>query len=137
APLTRRQFIGATASLTATGLLASRASAAVPVPYDWNAAPPAEPRDDFIAWMQKYRGEDANFLGQRWDRLQVMRANRDIWDARDIRAYLMTPREEFVTAANLGRAYQTHYLPIGFGVTITGPHTVARMTNSLDVKRGE
>src|SRR5262249_41154084 len=29
------------------------------------------------------------------------------------------------------------YLDIGFGVTITGPHTVARMTNSLEIKLGD
>ena len=49
----------------------------------------------------------------------------------------MTPREEFVTADNLSRAYEWHYLNIGFGVTITGPHTVARMTNTLAVKPGD
>lgn len=26
---------------------------------------------------------------------------------------------------------------IGYGVTITGPHTVARMTNSIDVRQGD
>ena len=49
----------------------------------------------------------------------------------------MTPREEFVTAENLARAYVWHHLDIGFGVTITGPHTVARMTNTLAIKRGD
>jgi protein-L-isoaspartate(D-aspartate) O-methyltransferase len=134
--LTRRHFVGAAGALAAQ-LAVFPAHSAVPVPYDWDAAPPAEPRDAFVAWMQRNRGEDPSFLAQRWDRLQPMRANRDIWDDRDIRAYLMTPREEFVTAANLGRVYQTHYLPIGFGVTITGPHTVARMTNAMEVKRGD
>ena len=43
----------------------------------------------------------------------------------------MTPREEFVTKANLSQAYEWHYLDIGYGVSITGPHTVARMTNSI------
>ena len=83
------------------------------------------------------RAHDSGFLGQRWDRLKQMLANRDIWDKRDIRAYLLTPREEFVTKANLGRAYEWHYLNIGYGVTITGPHTVARMTNSMEVKLGD
>ncbi len=54
-----------------------------------------------------------------------------------MRAYLMTPREDFVTAANLDRAYVWHHLDIGFGVTITGPHTVARMTNTLEIRRGD
>ena len=49
----------------------------------------------------------------------------------------MTPREEFVTAENLARAYVWHHLDIGFGVTITGPHTVARMTNTLAIKPGD
>ncbi len=54
-----------------------------------------------------------------------------------MRAFLLTPREEFVTKANLGRAYEWHYLNIGYGVTITGPNTVARMTNSIDVRFGD
>ena len=83
------------------------------------------------------QGEDPHFLGQRWDRLQQMIAHHDIWDEADIRAYLLTPREEFVTRENLDRAYEWHHLNIGFGVTITGPHTVARMTNTLRVKRSD
>jgi protein-L-isoaspartate(D-aspartate) O-methyltransferase len=54
-----------------------------------------------------------------------------------MRAFLLTPREEFVTKHNLDRAYEWHYLDIGYGVTITGPHTVARMTNSLAVQFGD
>src|SRR6266850_723581 len=87
--------------------------------------------------MVANRGEDAAFLGKRWDRLKQLIAQRDIWDARSIRAYLLTPREEFVTSQNLNRAYEWHYLNIGFGVTITGPHTVARMTNAMDVQMGD
>jgi protein-L-isoaspartate(D-aspartate) O-methyltransferase len=127
---------GAAGALVA-GVLPSSVGASVPVPYDWNAAPPVDQRADYIAWMTKNRGEDPGFLGKRWDRFKQLLAARDIWDKRDIRAYLLTPREQFVTAANLGRAYEWHYLSIGFGVTITGPHTVARMTNSMDVKLGD
>jgi protein-L-isoaspartate(D-aspartate) O-methyltransferase len=94
-------------------------------------------RANFIEWMLKSRGEDANFLGKRWDRFQQLLVRHDVWDERDQRAFLLTPREEFVTSANLDRAYVGHYLPIGYGVTITGPHSVARMTNSLDVKFGD
>jgi protein-L-isoaspartate(D-aspartate) O-methyltransferase len=137
APLGRRHFMTGAASVLAAGLLPSSAGASVPVPYDWNASPPVDQRADYIAWMTKNRGEDPNFLGKRWDRFKQLLASRDIWDKRDIRAYLLTPREQFVTAANLGRAYEWHYLSIGFGVTITGPHTVARMTNSMDVKYGD
>jgi protein-L-isoaspartate(D-aspartate) O-methyltransferase len=137
APLSRRHFVTGAAGTFAAGLLPSSASANVPVAYDWNASPPVDQRADYIAWMTKNRGEDPNFLGKRWDRFKQLLASRDIWDKRDIRAYLLTPREQFVTAANLGRAYEWHYLSIGYGVTITGPHTVARMTNSMDVKFGD
>ena len=111
--------------------------AGVPLPYDWTAAPPMDDRAKFIDWMVTNRGEDPAFLGQRYDRLLQLIANHDLWNDRNKRAYLMTPREEFVTAANLSRAYQVHFLDIGFGVTITGPHSVARMTNTIDPQKGE
>jgi protein-L-isoaspartate(D-aspartate) O-methyltransferase len=134
----RRDFLKAgTAALLATAFVPAVARANVPRPYDWNATPPTDSRANFIAWMVANRGEDPDFLGQRFDRYQAMLAHHDVWDAKDERAYLMTPREEFVTKANLTQAYEWHHLDIGFGVTITGPHTVGRMTNSLDVRRGD
>jgi protein-L-isoaspartate(D-aspartate) O-methyltransferase len=107
------------------------------MPYDWDSAPPTDAKATFIDWMSRNRGENPGFLGKRWDRFQQLLAQHDIWDERDKRAYLLTPREEFVTSANLSRAYEGHYLPIGFGVTITDPQTVARMTNSISVKLGD
>ena len=121
----------------AAALLASVARASVPKPYDWTAMPPTDSSAAFVAWMVANRGEDPKFLARRYDKyLDLVRA-RDVWDEADKRAFLMTPRERFVTAANLERAYQTHYLDIGFGVTITGPNSVARMTNTLGISRGE
>ena len=99
----RRFMIGAAA------LLATRAFANVPTPYDWDVSPPRQSRDAFVAWMVRNRGEDPRFLEQRWDRLQQIIAHRDIWDEADIRAYLLTPREEFVTPENLERAYEPQY----------------------------
>ena len=126
---TRRAFLaGAAAAFSAPAL------ANVPTPYDWGASPPRATREAFVEWMAKNRGEDPNYLGQRWDRLQQLLAHRDVWDEADVRAYLLTPRERFVGAENLDRAYEWHHLNIGFGVTITGPHTVARMTNTLELK---
>jgi protein-L-isoaspartate(D-aspartate) O-methyltransferase len=125
------------AGALAAGCVTGPARAAVPAPYDWNAAPPTAAKSDFVDWMVKNRGEDRGYLGQRFDRYQQVLAKRDLWDQRDIRAFLLTPREEFVTKANLGRAYEWHYLNIGYGVTITGPHTVARMTNSMNVQMGD
>jgi protein-L-isoaspartate(D-aspartate) O-methyltransferase len=136
-PTRRRLMIGAVGAFAATALRPLSALANVPAPYDWNAAPPTSSKSDFIEWMVKNRGEDRGFLGQRWDRFQQVLQRRDIWDERDSRAFLLTPREEFVTKPNLYRAYEWHYLAIGFGVTITGPHTVARMTNSLNVQFGD
>ena len=134
---TRRQVLVTAASLFAVSLPTPSALAKVPAPYDWNASPPTISRAGFIEWMVKNRGEPAAFLGQRFDRFQALLGHHDLWDKRDMRAYLLTPREEFVTRRNLDQAYEWHYLDIGYGVSITGPHTVARMTNSIDVHRGD
>ena len=122
---------------SAAALLASPARAAVPKPYDWAAAPPMDSREAFVAWMQANRGEDPKFLGRRYDKFLDLVKLQDLWDAPTKRAYLMTPREEFVTAKNIEKAYQTHFMDIGFGVTITGPHSVCRMTNVLEISRGD
>jgi protein-L-isoaspartate(D-aspartate) O-methyltransferase len=136
AALNRRAFLAAS---PAALLLTDRAPAfaAIATPFRPGLAPPTTGREAFIAWMGANRGEDAGFLGERWDRYLQLVAHHDVWDERDKAAYLLTPREEFVTRANLSRAYEWHYLDIGFGVTITGPHTVARMTNVLAVEPGE
>jgi protein-L-isoaspartate(D-aspartate) O-methyltransferase len=137
--MNRREFIGHAAAAAGIAILPSsaRAGVAVPVPFDWTMAPPMDGRDNFVSWMRKNRGEDATYLGQRWDRYLQLIAHHDVWDDPDKRAYLLTPREEFVTARNLSRVYEWHYLDIGFGVTITGPHSVARMTNTLAIQRGD
>jgi protein-L-isoaspartate(D-aspartate) O-methyltransferase len=121
----------------AAALAIHPAQASVPAPYDWSASPPRENRGAFVEWMVKNRGENPRFLGERFDRFRELIARHDVWDEADMRAYLLTPREEFVTAENLDRAYEWHHLNIGFGVTITGPHTVARLTNTLEIKRGD
>ena len=88
----RRSFaLGAAAALAAAAL-PRPARANVPVPYDWNASPPTDARTDFVDWMAKNRGEDRGYLGQRWDRFQQVLAKRDLWDQRDFRAFLLTPR---------------------------------------------
>ena len=134
--MNRREFVvGAAAQ--ATTLVTRPALANVPTPYDWSASPPRQSREAFVEWMVKNRGEDPHFLAQRFDRFRELLTHHDVWDEADMRAFLLTPREEFVTAENLDRAYEWHHLNIGFGVTITGPHTVARMTNTLEIKRGD
>jgi len=135
--MNRRDFLTGAAAATTGMVLGAPARANVATPFDWGLWPPLSGRDAFVAWMKEKRGEDPGFLGQRWDRYLQLVAHADVWDEADKRAFLMTPREEFVTADNLSRAYEWHHLNIGFGVTITGPHTVARMTNTLAIKRGD
>ena len=133
----RRTFVSGSAALAAAGFV-STAFAATIKPYSWDLNPPVDTRDNFIAWG-KARGEDPVFLGQRWDRFQALVRNKDIWGPATIRAFLMTPREEnaSVNPAIHKRAYEHAFLDIGWGVTMSGPHLQARMTNVIDVKRGE
>jgi protein-L-isoaspartate(D-aspartate) O-methyltransferase len=133
----RRSFIVGATSAVAALAASSAVRANVPVAYDWTASPPTTDRQSFIDWMVKNRGEDAAFLGERFDRFEIMVKNRDLTDDRTKRAFLMTPREEFCLKANLPRAYDNDYLDINFGVTISGPHLVGRMTQSLNIQKGE
>ena len=141
--LRRRSFAAGGAALTLAGFVSAGsvpafAATATVKPYSWDLDPPTDSRESFIAWGQA-RGEDPAFLAQRWDRFQAILANKDIWDKRTARAFLLTPREEFaaVNAAIRPRAYEHAFLDIGYGVTMSGPHLQSRMTNVLDVKRGE
>src|SRR6185503_13057097 len=51
--------------------------------------------------------------------------------------FLMVPREEFCLPHDKGVIYDVNYHSIGYGVTITGPRVVGRMTSTIDVKRRE
>ena len=120
------------------GALAPKlALANVPVPFNYALAPPTDSREAFIQWGVSQRGEDPKFLGERFDRFGAMVRNEDLWDIRHKHAFLMTPREKFVLQQNLGRAYEHAFLDIGWGVTISGPHIVGRMTSTIDPKLGE
>ncbi len=121
----------------ADAAIPSLSASRVPTAYDWNVAPPWDSRQAFIDWMTKNRGEDPNFLGERFDRFVHLVRNGDLWNDRNKRAFLMTPREDFVLAPNLPRAYDNAFLDINYGVTISGPHLVGRMTSSIDVHKGE
>jgi protein-L-isoaspartate(D-aspartate) O-methyltransferase len=133
----RRSFV-LTAACAAAGLVLPRAARAnVPTAYSYELMPPLQPRDLFVNWMQTNRGENAQFLAWRWMRFEALLANKDLWTERNMRAFLLTPREEFVLPRNLPRAYESAFLDIGFGVTISGPHLVGRMTSSIDVQLGD
>ncbi|MBV8567391.1 MAG: protein-L-isoaspartate O-methyltransferase [Methylobacteriaceae bacterium] len=130
----RRDFLlGATAGLAA----ALPAAANVPRPFQPNLWPPMGQRADFVAWMAANRGEDATLLDRRFERYQQLLSFNDLWTPADKRAFLMTPREEFVLPKDREQAYVGHYLEIGFGVTITPPGVVGRMTSALGVRPGD
>lgn len=133
-PMCRRDFLlGAAAGIAA----ALPARADVPRPFSPDLWPPMGQRAAFIAWMRANRGEDSTFLDQRFDRYQQLLAFNDLWTRADKRAFLMTPREEFVLPQDRAQAYVGHYLDIGFGVSITPPGTMGRMTSAIAVRPGD
>jgi protein-L-isoaspartate(D-aspartate) O-methyltransferase len=92
---------------------------------------------DFVNWMVVNRGENAARLGERFERCQQIASIGDLSTAAVKRAFLMTPREEFVLPQDRANAYARHYLDIGFGVSITPPGTLGRMTSALNVVDGD
>ena len=133
----RRSFLKLGAGLAVAGALPAAALADVSKPYDWAAMPPMDSADAYVKWMVANRGEEAKYLRQRFERFSIMRGNQYFGDKKDMRGFLMTPREEFCLAANRDQVYSYHFLDIGFGVTISGPDTVGKMTSALDIQRGE
>jgi protein-L-isoaspartate(D-aspartate) O-methyltransferase len=121
----RREFlIGAAAGLAASSPLAALAA----------EGPPLTSKAEFVAWMSANRpAEDHSYLERRWDRYQVLLSFNDLWTPADKRAFLLTPRQEFCLPENREDAYVGHYLDIGFGVTITPPGTMGRMTSAIQV----
>ncbi|MDE2016850.1 MAG: protein-L-isoaspartate O-methyltransferase [Hyphomicrobiales bacterium] len=137
----RRDFIKGAAGLAGAALLASPAKAVytskITKPYDWTDYPPTTDRAAFVKWGVSQRDEDPKYLGERFDRFGALVRNKDVWDKRVERAFLYVPREEFCLKPNLPRAYASAFLDIGFGVTISGPHLVGRMTSTIDPQKGE
>jgi len=133
----RRTFLKLSAAAATGAALPLEANAAVPKPYSYDAVPPMDSVAAYVRWMQDNRGEDPKYLRARFERFQNMVGNRDVWDARDKRAFLLTPREEFCRPESRPIIYDVNYHDIGFGVTITGPRVVGRMTSSIEVKMGE
>jgi protein-L-isoaspartate(D-aspartate) O-methyltransferase len=99
--------------------------------------PPLDDRQAFVRAMTGRRGEDPQMLGWRFDRMQRLVANGDLWRDKEIAAFLLAPREIFALDRNASRAYDHAYLDIGYGVTISGPHIVGRMTSALDLEPGD
>jgi protein-L-isoaspartate(D-aspartate) O-methyltransferase len=121
----RREFLlGAAASVAAVPAAALAAD-----------GPPLSSKAAFVAWMTANRpAEDPKYLERRWDRYQVVISFNDLWTPADKRAFLMTPRQEFCLPDDKDSAYVGHYIDIGFGVTITPPGTMGRMTSALEIR---
>ena len=134
--MNRRAFLTGTTAIAAVGMV-NDIGASVPNPYRWELVPPMDTREGFIAWGKAERGENPKFLAQRWDRFRALVHNKDLWDQKTMRAFLLTPREEFAPPNTRPHVYKTNFLDIGYGVTMSGPHLQARMTTVLDVRRGE
>lgn len=97
--------------------------------------PPQDSLQKYLSYMKSVRsGEEEKYLKERFARGKVMIQNKDLTSECEIRAYLVTPRERFCRSWNLGRAYDHAFLDIHYGVTISGPHLVGRMTSALEVK---
>ncbi len=120
-----------------SALVSLSVNAKVPQPFTFEMSPPMDTKENYVNWMSANRGEDKKFLSQRWDRYQALLKNGDLLNEQTKRAYLMTPREEFVRKIQLAHAYANNFLDIGFGVTISGPHAVSRMTSVLDIQKGD
>ncbi len=121
----RREFLlGAAAGLAAASPLAVLAGEGLPLTG----------KAEFVAWMMANRpAEERSYLERRWDRYEVLLQFNDLWTPADKRAFLLTPRQEFCLPENREDAYVGHYLDIGFGVTITPPGTMGRMTSAIQV----
>ena len=130
----RREFLmGAAASLAAV----TPGFAAPPRPFRQDMAVPLTDKAAFVQWAAANRGEEVKYLERRFDRYKEVLTFNDLFTNAEKRAFLLTPREEFVLPEDKDNAYASHYLDIGFGVTITPPGTMGRMTSSLVVKPGD
>src|SRR6516225_6796555 len=115
-------------------LIGAAAGFAASFPHAALAAegPPLSIKGEFVAWMTANRpAEEPKYLERRWDRYEVLLSFNDLWTPTDKRAFLLTPRQEFCLPEDRDNAYVGHYLDIGFGVTITPPGTMGRMTSAL------
>jgi len=94
-------------------------------------------RRAFIEFLAQARGENPEFLGQRWDLVQTLVQSGHLWNRADIEACLLTPREEFIPEARRDRTYKPVPIDIGQGGVISDPLVIARMNSELNLKAGE
>jgi len=119
-----------------TGVTGTPAGATEAAAYDISARAPVpfESKAAFAEHMKSWRQEEDKWINARWERYQKCLELGDLKVDRVKQAFLATPRQLFCREQNLPRAYDHAYLDLGhnWGVTISGPHIVCRMTNALD-----
>ncbi len=94
---------------------------------------PIDEKEAYIEWMLENTTEEEEYLEARWALSRKFMETGELQGDRTIAGFLRTPREDFVREANLDRAYDDTWLPIGYGATITDPDVVAMMTTTLDL----
>jgi protein-L-isoaspartate(D-aspartate) O-methyltransferase len=62
---------------------------------------------------------------------------RGVKDPSVLEVMRRVPRDQFVPADMVSKAYEDHPLPIGYGQTISQPYIVALMTEALKIKAGD
>jgi protein-L-isoaspartate(D-aspartate) O-methyltransferase len=98
---------------------------------------PIDTKEVWLSWMKRNRSDEPVFLEKRWEWAQELVLSSELKRPEDVRAFLLTPREHFVRAANKGLEYADTWLPIGYGATITDPDVVAMMTTTLNLSPDE
>lgn len=95
--------------------------------------PPLKNKAEYLAWMKARTNEEEQYLIQRWDRMQVDLSWYPTGTSDRVQqAFLRTPREHFIRKYNLARTYDSWYHVIEDGQTISGPHIVIRMTQTIE-----
>jgi protein-L-isoaspartate(D-aspartate) O-methyltransferase len=123
----RDVLIGAAATAAAAPFSATMALAR-------DLSPPLNDKAAFVAWGKAHTSEDPVYLERRFDRYREVLSFNDLYTDREKRAFLLTPRQEFTRPEDKDQAYISRYIDIGFGVTITPPGTMGRMTSARQVR---
>ena len=111
----------------------------LPPAFDITTRPDGPPIDNYNAYVEfmlSTTSHEEKYLEMRWERATICQNNfgghPDLTIERVIQAFLRTPREYFAREENMHRAYESAYMSIGWGQTISGPNIVSRMTNAIN-----
>ena len=124
--------LAVTAFLLLGGIGFQAAAQSSPVDVRDLEFPPIDSRQAYLNWMLEHTDEKEQFLIQRWNRIQQdLSWYPSATSEQTIRSFLRTPREYFVRDYNIDKAYDHNWLLIEDGQTISGPHIVIRMTETI------